>query len=563
MMAGLGDAFPGLGGAAAPYADRWRSFLTDLQRAGVSIDPTQSGGYSPRTIRGTSIPSMHASGRAYDVNWNSNPEGRAPDQGDIARQMLERDMGNGPPVTAIHPFIARDLAQRHGLTWGGDFRTRSPDPMHFQIAGAPAGPMQNRSITQFAGMSPPAPSAASAPTPEQGPAMASPSSPASSFWSMFPNFWSGSAPPQAPPMPPLSSFPNFWGGAAAGQPAPMGVPQPTGGQGGIGSDFAASPPPPPPVPQFDEGTTSLDPETTMRLAQAEHARQNPVAPTPRRPGFGEAMESWMTSPLFQMAVALATQRDPAAAMASAGTAQRQRSEYERQQQQRATMDRIWGEAFPNGQPNMQHPLLRGQSPEVAAMFAGMGPEAAIPQLATAAMNRSKIDYRTLKEGEQLVATTGSGQVMPVPGIGGGQRATEAVRTDAAKVNQAFNNITAALDDYQRRINASGPVWRPGTARDAITQQITNIQLQLKELFNLGVLNGPDLQLMQGMLPDPNLSAGNLIADRSLAERTQAAVRNLKEILRQRRDNANAAAGSQPLPMPQPAAPASNDPLGIR
>ena len=74
--------------------------------------------------------------------------------------------------------------------------------------------------------------------------------------------------------------------------APFGVPQMAmGGQGGIGSDFAASPPPPPQVPPFDEGTTSLDPEITMRLAQAEHGRQNPPAPTPRRPGFGEAMES--------------------------------------------------------------------------------------------------------------------------------------------------------------------------------------------------------------------------------------------------------------------------------
>ena len=155
-MAGLSDWFPGLR-RNTPYTERWRSFLGDLQSQGVTVDPTQSGGYNPRFIRGTMMPSLHASDRAYDVNWRSNPEGSVQNEYDIARQHLERDMGgSSAPITQIHPMIARETAARHGLRWGGDFRTRSPDPMHFEIAGPAPGGMAGRSLVAHAGLPQPA-----------------------------------------------------------------------------------------------------------------------------------------------------------------------------------------------------------------------------------------------------------------------------------------------------------------------------------------------------------------------------------------------------------------------
>ncbi|HTO28611.1 MAG TPA: lysozyme, partial [Devosia sp.] len=342
-------------------------------------------------------------------------------------------------------------------------------------------------------------------------------------------------------LPPGRSRALGGGGAApaAAAAAPLGVPGPMMPGGGIGSDFAASPPQPPQVPPFDEGTTSLDPETIMRLAQAEHGRQNPQAPAPRRPGFGEAMESWMSSPLFQAAVALATQRDPAAAMASAGTARRQQSEYERQQSQRTTMDRIWGEAFPNGQPNMQHPLLAGQQPNVATMIAGLGPEQAIPLLARSAMERRQLEFKTAGD-QAFIFDPRTGQSMPVPGSN--PKPPEAIRTTALKVNASYNSLTTALDDYQRLVQREGITALPGQARDAVTQARTNIQLQLKELYNLGVLNGPDLSLMEQLLTDTSPSPGNILSNPS--GRVGSSIQRLKAMLKTLRDNAVAAAGGQ-------------------
>lgn len=97
---------------ARQHADRFTNFMNDLEAAGYKINPNASGGYNPRNIAGTNIPSHHASGSAIDVNWGANARGT---QGDIPAD------------------LARSLAQKHGLTWGGDWK--NPDPMHFEVAG--------------------------------------------------------------------------------------------------------------------------------------------------------------------------------------------------------------------------------------------------------------------------------------------------------------------------------------------------------------------------------------------------------------------------------------------
>lgn len=95
---------------AAPYADRFRGLVSDLAAAGYGIRGDQSGGYSRRYVAGTDTPSAHAHGTAIDVNWDRN--------------------GRGTPGD-LPPELARSLAIKHGLTWGGDWR--NPDPMHFEV----------------------------------------------------------------------------------------------------------------------------------------------------------------------------------------------------------------------------------------------------------------------------------------------------------------------------------------------------------------------------------------------------------------------------------------------
>lgn len=107
---------------ASEHADRFNALISDLEAAGYHIDPRQSGGYNPRNIAGTSTPSQHSFGRAIDINTQLNARGTR---------------GN------IDPRIARELAQRHGFVWGGDWR--NPDPMHFEVATAL--PVRRRAFT--------------------------------------------------------------------------------------------------------------------------------------------------------------------------------------------------------------------------------------------------------------------------------------------------------------------------------------------------------------------------------------------------------------------------------
>lgn len=98
---------------SSSHASRFEGLLNDLEAAGYPIKGDQSGGYNYRNIAGTNKLSNHAHGSAVDVNWSENARGTA---------------GNIPAS------VARDLAAKHGMTWGGDWK--NPDPMHFEVAGA-------------------------------------------------------------------------------------------------------------------------------------------------------------------------------------------------------------------------------------------------------------------------------------------------------------------------------------------------------------------------------------------------------------------------------------------
>jgi hypothetical protein len=124
----------------------------------------------------------------------------------------------------------------------------------------------------------------------------------------------------------------------------------------------------------------------------------------------------------------------------------------------------------------------------------------------------------------------------------------AVRTAGIQADQAYQAIIPLLDQYEQSITGGDdPSKGTGaimpwdvTDQDKVSQQRRNIQLQLKELYNLGVLNGPDLALMNQMLFDPNVSF-NPLGDSedgakfknmfNTGERAKQSVARLKETLR--------------------------------
>ena len=77
-----------------------------------------------------------------------------------------------------------------------------------------------------------------------------------------------------------------------------------------------------------------------------------------------------------------------------------------------------------------------------------------------------------------------------------------LRTDLSKSEAAINSLQSGLGNYKKLVSDNGGrAYAPGAQKDALISARRNVQMQAKELFNLGVLNGPDLELMDSMLFD--------------------------------------------------------------
>jgi hypothetical protein len=108
---------------AKQYADRFQGFLNDAFAEGLVKDNPDtakvetfysSGGYNYRPIAGSSRLSNHAYGAAIDISGTGE---------------------NYRENNSIDASVARRLAAKWGLRWGGDYK-KSKDFMHFEVAGA-------------------------------------------------------------------------------------------------------------------------------------------------------------------------------------------------------------------------------------------------------------------------------------------------------------------------------------------------------------------------------------------------------------------------------------------
>lgn len=83
------------------------------------IEKSQSWGYAPRPIRGSTSISNHASGTAQDFNAERHGLGR-------------KNTFKPEQVSEIHKILAE---VDHVVRWGGDYSGRK-DEMHFEIVGS-------------------------------------------------------------------------------------------------------------------------------------------------------------------------------------------------------------------------------------------------------------------------------------------------------------------------------------------------------------------------------------------------------------------------------------------
>lgn len=97
----------------ADHAKKFQGLISDLEGTGYKIKDI--GGYNVRNIAGSNKPSQHSFGNAIDINHLENPV-TYPGQKNYGQTNLPKNI--------------RDIAKKHGLGWGGDWRKKK-DTMHF------------------------------------------------------------------------------------------------------------------------------------------------------------------------------------------------------------------------------------------------------------------------------------------------------------------------------------------------------------------------------------------------------------------------------------------------
>jgi hypothetical protein len=105
--------------------------------------------------------------------------------------------------------------------------------------------------------------------------------------------------------------------------------------------------------------------------------------------------------------------------------------------------------------------------------------------------------------------------------------------EMAKRQQALANVTDAIAGFKQTLSGTGSRVMPGVDKSTLETSYENLQLQMKELFNLGVLNGPDLALMRRVLSNPTDIKGRMLAGGSADEqtrRTQAQIAEVEKII---------------------------------
>lgn len=172
---------------------------------------------------------------------------------------------------------------------------------------------------------------------------------------------------------------------------------------------------------------------------------------------------------------------------------------------------------------------------------------------------SRIDFHKAKQKNSSIRVSPDGTVEVIEGAAaGGGGVTNTILTEAQRAETAYESILGGLDDYERIVTEGGGAVVPGKQKDALVSARRHLQLQMKELFNLGVLNGPDLELMDQMIVDATdpVNVGlDFVGGPGLGARTTASVAQLRKQLKQMIEPKLAQAGRSAAPQEVQSTPA--------
>ncbi|WP_321404482.1 hypothetical protein [Maridesulfovibrio sp.] len=151
----------------------------------------------------------------------------------------------------------------------------------------------------------------------------------------------------------------------------------------------------------------------------------------------------------------------------------------------------------------------------------------------------------------------------IVGPGGVKLSATEVR-DNRKALGATEGVSNSLDRLEELVNQYG--WEPSTGFNAETvaqmeAAHRGVQMEMKELLNLGVLNGPDLELMDQILLNPTEVPGNPLKWANRQDALLASYQEVRKLLERKKAQFQKNLGIQEQP---PKTQQNNpDPLGIR
>lgn len=171
---------------------------------------------------------------------------------------------------------------------------------------------------------------------------------------------------------------------------------------------------------------------------------------------------------------------------------------------------------------------------------------------SAAPGQQPYNWGTVRDdatGQVFQVDPRSGQTRPISSPSGGpiREIPESIRKETA----AIDILVEELDNLDKLIDANGTPVLPGPQRQALQTALNNAQMAYKTAAGLGVLNGPDLAIMEQALGDPT-SLMSRLQGRGTAAQVKTALRGVRAGQLRRRSINERAFGVPALP------PASTD-----
>lgn len=132
--------------------------------------------------------------------------------------------------------------------------------------------------------------------------------------------------------------------------------------------------------------------------------------------------------------------------------------------------------------------------------------------------------------------------------------------------RSFQGFMKSLQDYESMFADGGSTAWPGLRKDKLSTAHRDLQMQMKELYNLGVLNGPDLALMEQILINPTTVGANvadkldpvLPGNQDMEQRIPANISEVRRMMTNRTEPALQQLGIDPKSL----MPGQNDPSSL-